>query len=475
MEDRHILKDKEVAYLKQVNLEHPELFEKRDSIDNAAVLESVGITLPNKDNLPLGFVKLWPQDFIVEEISPSGEIYTIERKNLLSDGISSINPEHQTIYATLVKCGVSTLEAIDEMARIAGCNQNQITYAGIKDKDAITAQRISFRNVPFEQIQTIVSPHFFLKDVESGKGVMAKGMLHGNRFSILVRTEPTFQNSDQFASFIANLTRVKQQGFYNFYYLQRFGVPRNSSFRWGISILKGDYKKAVYEFFTVTTSRELGFVKNTRAQLAEHFGAWNTILSILEPMPLIFEIETKMARHLKENPEDYIGALKQVPDQTMLWIYGISSYLFNRQLSRYSATFAVPPKKLSLFLNRNIQDWMPYKSDLAALGIMPPPFENLRHFPHIKLMHRDVDTMEQVTFSNANILDEGIKLQFSLSKGSYATTLLSHLFTIVGQFPINTIAHNQISPDDIHATTIEYFAPIIRSKLQEEESTSTEE
>ncbi len=467
MNDRSSLKKQELEHLRKVYAEHPELVEQYTFYDDEETLAKVGIRIPEKDSFPNGYLKLWPQDFIVEEIGLDGTVYTIEYERTLNEGVYAVKPGDQTIYATLVKCGVSTIEAIDEILKITGALPEQIQYAGIKDKDAITAQRISFRNIPLEKIAPIRSPHFFLKDVASGKGAVGKSELKGNRFTILVRTESGFPTSDSFYVFTKHLKMATQQGFYNFYYLQRFGNPRLNNYLVGLSILKGDYKKAVHDAITLSGSRENAYFKNLRYKLSGCFGDWKMMESLMSPLPLIFGTELKMVRHLLNTPDDYIGALNSIRDQVQLWVYAISSFVFNQKISDLIARDFEIPSELPLLLSREKNDWAPYTDSLKELDIFPPPFHHLRPFPFLQLRHRTVPAVEQATFHDAQIIPEGIVLSFTLNKGGYATTLLSHMFNITSGFPPPDISSDLALPRDTLGPCLEYFKDSIRPKNQD--------
>jgi tRNA(Glu) U13 pseudouridine synthase TruD len=336
-----------------------------------------------------------------------------------------------------------------------------------KDRDAITAQRISFRDVPIEKIQNIHSHHFFLKDVVSGKGIAQKGDLTGNRFTILIRTERHFTETSQFGFFTKHLKEVKDQGFYNFYYLQRFGqefgTSRINNYIWALSILKGDYKQAVYDFLVSTSERELSYFKHIRGIIGTHFGEWEYIHNLLSALPLIFATELKIVSYLVDHPTDFIGALHTVDDQIRLWVYSISSFLFNRFISDSTLQGTSVLQKLPLFLSTNPDEWMHYAKTLRAWDVFPPPFKNFQPFRFIELKTRMVSTKESVVFHGADVEPEGIKLTFSLSKGSYATSLLAHIFNLVSGKPLDSMSTNEVIPHD-QSRTIDFFRPVIQSK-----------
>ena len=47
-------------------------------VDSPEFLETLGISFDDEKNFPKGYLKLWPQDFVVEEISKDGSIETVD-------------------------------------------------------------------------------------------------------------------------------------------------------------------------------------------------------------------------------------------------------------------------------------------------------------------------------------------------------------------------------------------------------------
>lgn len=431
---REKIKEKELKFLRAEYKKYPKLFERETFVDNSKFLEKFGVFFKNKENLPLGYLKLWPQDFIVEEISRDEEIQTIKIENFF-DKKRPFSEEEPTIYATLVKCGLSTIEAIEEIASFSKIKEGGIQFAGIKDKDALTSQLISFRKISIDALKKVNSPYLFLKNIYSGKGVMEIGGLKGNEFTVLIRAD--FSQKEKFSESLKNIGR---EGFYNYFYLQRFGTPRLINFYWGLFILRGEYEKAVLSFLCSPGLRELPYFKNLREEIKKNFGGWKKIEEILEPFPLIFQNERKIINYLKEHPKDFIGALNQIPKQIQLWIFAYASRLFNKKLSFYLRNKVEPPSKMPLILSPDKRDWLFYKEFLKENKIFSMPFKNTKPFPDVQWKKREIKTKEKVEIHQIKIIPEGVILNFTLAKAAYATTFLAHLFNLVSGLPPKNIS-----------------------------------
>jgi len=456
--------------LKEAIRRWPRLFETQTFIDSQNYLEKYGIFIPEKKKFPLGYLKLWPQDFIVEEISFNDELQTVFPDKFLHKKKDFL-PEDPIIYATLAKCGLSTLEAVEELAKtldlkpkgtagtafqdISSAAQN-IKFAGIKDKHAITSQLISIKTGNIENLHLVSSPNFFIKNVFSGKKELYLGGLRANQFTILIRTGSDFKKEE----FSGRLKEIEKNGFYNFFYLQRFGVPRLINPYCGLYVLRGEYEKAILTAICRPGERELPYLQNLRKEIEKLWGKWETIEEILEFFPLTFQNERKMISYLIENPTDFVGALNQIPRVLHLWLSSFSSLLFNKLFSSYLQKGEKPPETLPLFLDRAEKSWLPYKDLLNQTGVFSVAFalKNLKPFPQIILGRKKQKTVQEIKIISQKIIPQGVILNFILPKGCYATTFLSHLFNLVSgnlpkkfsNLPIDTKANlNQPSLEEI--------------------------
>jgi len=462
--NRNELEEKEIRFLAQEYKKSPQLFEKEIYIDSPEFLKKFGIFIKGKEKNPLGYIKLWPQDFIVEEIEKNGTKQSIGAGDFF-DKNQGFSEKDATIYATLVKCGLSTIEAVDEISSLLKIDKKQIRFAGIKDKDAISSQLISLRKVKIQNLQEINSPYFFLKNIYSGKGIVEIGSLKGNEFTVLVRTDNYFQKN----KLIENLHNIEEGGFYNFFYLQRFGTPRLINFHWGLFILKGEYQKAILSYLCSPGEREIPYFINLRKEIKEGFGNWSKIEKILEPYPLIFHNENKIIAYLKNNPRDFIGAINQIPEQIQLWLFAYASLLFNKKLSSYLKENIKPPSKLPLILSDDKKDWLFYRKFLKKDGVVSILFDNLKPFPYVRWQKREIKTKEKAEILNYKIIPEGVILDFMLPKAAYATTFLAHLFNLTSGLPPKNIFPH---PIDTKATlgeesleaTLNQFKNVIHSK-----------
>lgn len=403
----------------------PELF-KAKVIPEKELLARIGINYPFTIR-PKGYLRLFPQDFIVEELSENNELSEIEPK----ETHTSPQTVPFTIFANLVKVGISTAETILYLSRYLETRPEKIHTSGLKDIKAVTSQKIAFPNVDdrtLERIKDLFNPNFFLTNFSFGKGTIVPGQLSGNRFTIFIRTGKELEKQ----LFLENLEMIRNKGFLNFYHTQRFGTPRFLSHILGRLIAEGNYQKAITTFLFEPGLKGIPLIDNIRMEAKKFFPNWKRVEKPFQELPYTFRNELRLISYLKQNPNNLIGALFFIKDQTTIWVYAFSSYLFNLLISLDGELKL--PEKIPLFLSNDLRDLQIYK---LLSGEETGNFQNnLKPFPFIVLKRRFIKTRVYPQKILFKVLPEGLILSFILEKGAYATNFLMNLFEIETGEPI---------------------------------------
>lgn len=395
-------------------------------ITEKGIFDVIGIKT-YADRVP-GYIRHYPADFIVEEVPLDGRICMVEPTEQ-GKKISPSFPAH--IGCNLVKVGISTYDALNLLAKVLGIKPGRITYAGLKDVNALTSQRIVFLDANaelFEKIKAIQYPNLFLTNFSVEQKGLSLGELKGNRFTIFLRTNGETDKQWLFK----NLVKIKQRGFLNFYFTQRFGVPRFTSHILGKLILEKKYQETIFTFFTKPGLQETPLIKSKRKEAEKYFGDWKKMEEIFSELPFTFRNELQLLPYLKENPDDYLGALIFFKDQTKFWVYAYSSYLFNQVLSSTESNL---PEKLPLLLSDHPEDREVYRSMLEKDGIINL-YKSILPFRFLELARRFVKTRVLPDEISVKIVPEGVALSFILDKGAYATAFLSNFFEIKDGMPL---------------------------------------
>ena len=111
-----------------------------------------------------------PEDFIVEELP----LYEPSQTGTHT-------------YFSIRKRNLSTLEAINRIARELQVPTRDVGYAGLKDKNAITTQVLSVEDIAPERILKIEQPAIEVLWAERHTHKLRVGHLRGNRFELTLR------------------------------------------------------------------------------------------------------------------------------------------------------------------------------------------------------------------------------------------------------------------------------------------------
>src|SRR3989338_3914028 len=218
-------------------------------------------------------IKRIPEDFIVKEIS------NVKIHN------------GQYAYFTLKKTSCATVGALEVLSQKFNIPLKNFGFAGNKDKNAVTEQKISiFRGS--KNFENAILKNIQLKYLGNGKGPISLGDLDGNEFIITIRNLGKEEIEKM------KLIENKNIKIPNLYGPQRFS--KNNRFV-GKAIVKRDFGKA--------------------ADL------------VLENNGII---EDKIREYLNSNKNDYAGALRLIAPKTLrLFVHSYQSFLFNEIAEKY--------------------------------------------------------------------------------------------------------------------------------------------
>jgi len=403
----------ETELLNSLKAEFPEKFIQKDVIENDSLLKKFGINIPGKENFSEVFLKMFPQDFIVEEVDVDNILHSAGKAEEEKTG------NGRYVGATLVKCGMSTLEVVHDIAEKLEIDSKNISYAGIKDKKAITSQKIVLPGKFKEALLNIKSDNYFIKDIHDTLQPLSPGNLKANQFTILLRTNEKVNIENQ-------LKNVEKNGFKNFYYLQRFGSPRLLSQKYGYYMVKGLYDKLIESVLFEKGIFEIDYFIELREKARKQAPNWASVKEVFKDLPTVLKTEHRLLDALIKNDGNAIASLCEIRDQTQMWAYAFASLLFNN-LASVSDDKVLP---LCLTLNGRVHDI--YRDIYKIININREEFKNIKNFPFINLTDRKVDVFSSVEIKKVEVVEGlGIVLQFVLPKGAYATTLLSNFVNIV--------------------------------------------
>jgi TruD family tRNA pseudouridine synthase len=416
----------------------PELF-RMPPHDNNRLLPGLGITAYER-GLPRGLIKYSPLDFIVEEIRPDGEVVRVDEEATVGTAFGSV------VFADMTKVGLSTLDAAHRLAEALNIPVEQVGWAGVKDMEAVTAQRISLQEVSAEQVAQLRVPAILLNNIHAGNEPMPIGSLSGNRFTLLIRTRPDAGLTQDWLE--ERVAQVGRSGVLNFFGPQRFNWPRPLAHEFGKKLLRGDWKGTVRGVLTLDCPYEPTYAAALRYQASGQYGNWQAMLETFQALPFTFRTEISMLEAMLATPGEsqYEAAIRAVPLQAKYWAQAYGSRLTNLVLSEYGNSGTTPPEQIPLTLTHNKKSWDTYRKWLVKDGTAKY-IANLKPLEFIRIAKSPrIPAVVHPVFHAYQVVPQGVILSFDLPKGAYATTALMSFFDLLTGPP---------TPDWINRETID--------------------
>ena len=416
-------RDQQQQRLAGLQAKHPEKFSRPTSINPDDILQHIGIT--GLSARPSGYIRLFPTDFIVEELCHDHQTAAIEPAAFDPD----VDLTQPTLYADLVKIALGTPEAVQQLAMALHVQPEKIGYAGIKDASAITSQRISIRGANWNKVNQDLITNFFVKPQHAGKGAIAVGQLQGNKFTILIRTDAP-ANEQALADRISNLA---QSGYANFYGVQRFG-HRLLNPQLGRLLCQGRFSDAIKMFLIQPGPFDTPIYREVRQAAAKSYGDWPAMRQAFDLLAYSLRHECTVLETLIDHPGNNLKALMSIQDQVRFWIYGYVSFLVNHLLSHARQQPNSVPSPLPLPLSGPEADQL-YRSYLNKHAINDYA-KHLSQLPYFQQKERSIQPYIKPQLHHIKSVPAGVILSFTLPKASYATTFLLSLFNLYEGTPV---------------------------------------
>jgi len=397
-----------------------------------------------------GQIKRRYTDFVVEEVREDGRVCTVKRFNEEGTHLEErIKVPKQTegveqLHLDLEKINKDMNFTIRQLARYLQCSNRRISYAGMKDKRAVTCQRISIFQPNVERLEAFGSRGIQLRNPGWEKERLELGLLKGNKFTITVRDIDLPQ--EEIEKKIKTCFKEMKNGIANYFGEQRFGGIRQITHRVGKEFLKGRFKEGVMLYLTHTVDGEQEEIKKARERLYET-GDFAEATRLFPPK---FRYERSMIHHLCKYPNDFVGAFGKLPKKLRyLFTHAYQSYLFNLIIEERIA-HGIGLKKIEgdiLIDNVPTAQLFGFESEFTK-GKLGEIEKKILKEEEISLEEFRVKKMAEISSKGTRkaivLFPEKLKLveikndefypeklcatiSFELSKGNYATTVLEEI------------------------------------------------
>ena len=248
-----------------------------------------------------GKIRIQPEDFEVSEL-------------ISKRATNSISAESGYAVYKLKKKKIDTNHALSGIFRKTGVRLKSL---GLKDASAITEQ---FAGSPHKgkPIEDFSTEKYSLRKIGFTKKPLSKKDMIGNNFKIQISN-----CSDGLCAFI------EHNHVLNFYGYQRFGSKRPVTHLIGKAILQRDFDKAVDLILSFTSTYDS--VENT--EIREKLSDKTNYVKYFDKVPFQMDIERIVLKEMIDH-DDSIRAIRAIPlALRRFYIQAYQSFIFNQSLS----------------------------------------------------------------------------------------------------------------------------------------------
>ena len=269
-------------------------------------------------------LKQLPEDFQVEELT-------------------HVVPAGQGAFALyrLDKSGWATPDAIQAIRRRWGLDLQRVSYGGLKDRHATTAQYLTIyrghqRGLTHHQLKLKylgqTTTPFTSKDIDA------------NRFCLTLRAvrEREIEQAEQ------AIRELTKDGVPNYFDDQRFGSVGEKSDFVARRLILGEYEQALRLALTLPYEFDRAAERKEKEYLDAHWGEWKKCKEKLSRGHA-----RSLVDYLVSHPTDFKGATARLrPDLRGLYLSAYQSHLWNRMLAKWLVRFCRPEQIVELHLRR---------------------------------------------------------------------------------------------------------------------------
>jgi tRNA pseudouridine13 synthase len=355
------------------------------------------------------------------------------------------------VYLIVEKRGITTMEAIHRIARHLNVSERTIGYAGMKDAAGVTRQTVSIEHIKPEAVAGVELDGLKIVSACRHTNKLKLGHLKGNRFHIVIRGIAAHAHEIVPAA----LKILEQRGVPNYFGYQRYGSQGNSHLI-GAAMIRRDWRGA--------TDRLVGepeAVRDEQWRAGIEAYQQGDLVRALEQFPRHCRSEREVLQRLISRPDGFERAFAAIhPRLKKLYLSAFQSWLFDQVVKhRIEYIDAILPGDLAwkhingacfLVEDADLEAERAVNLEISASGPMfgckmkqpaGKPLEIERQIldnEHIGPSDFDMEgglrmegerrplriPLEKPSF---RIEADRLELEFSLVKGSYATSLIREI------------------------------------------------
>ncbi len=273
-----------------------------------------------------GRLKDSPEDFVVEEIGLDGTVFG------LGSRVSRPDEPGRFVHFVLEKRNWTTMFAVKELAKKLRAGPKRFGFAGSKDRCAVTTQLMSVEGVDKAAVASLAIKDMRINGAWKAKERVTLGALSGNRFAVKVRGA-----ADGADAVVEKINSELGGKFPNYFGEQRFGTNSRNTHVVGEMLVRGRAGDAAMEFLCGGAGGRGGGAMETNKEAKaarDELRGSGDFAAALKNYPKHLKLERTMLAHLAGKPDDFAGAFRALPRQTLLlFVHAFQSHIFNALLS----------------------------------------------------------------------------------------------------------------------------------------------
>ncbi|NPA86461.1 MAG: tRNA pseudouridine(13) synthase TruD [Candidatus Diapherotrites archaeon] len=351
-----------------------------------------------------GYIKEYPEDFVVEEEGPLGKAELKILKGEKAEKEPRGGGEY--LHVVLEKRDWDLNDLIREIARRLKIGRDRISFAGTKDKYALTAQWISLWRVKWSELSSLSIKDAAFHSPIYRKRKLRRGDLFGNWFQVRIRGCTPGEVPELFLNYFGH---------------QRFGSYRFVSHLIGKELLRENYEGALWTYLTHTSPWEPEETRAARERLKKE----RDLRAALEYFPARLRKEGALIQRYLETGDPRRAMFSLPKNLISLFLHAYQSFLFNKMLSRRVdeevpdlGETGIVPGYLSRF-SEGLQGKVE-REVLDEEGVDLSLFKRWKRFGTQGDRRKLIERVR-------NLSQRGSTLSFFLEKGTYATSYLREI------------------------------------------------
>lgn len=382
-------------------------------------------------------IRRQPADFLVEEVLTSEATGAI---------LELPGPKRSIAVFRLTKRSLSTPEAASKFAKSLGAKPGDVSYAGLKDKHALTNQILTVGSLrdPMRlarQTGDLETDGFAATLIGWTSQHAAAAWIESNQFEIVIRSLDA-SDVDTVGRAIESFRDPRDPSrllLVNEFGEQRFGSARHGQGFAAPLLIAGDFENALKLLIGTPARKDSGARRTLTRALAGKWGSWDEVLLEAPKCP------ERRAIEALASGGDFRAAFQALPEftQTMA-VESYQSWLWNRIAQRLLAD--TPPERRADLHDLSLptfgpgvvlaEPWAAAAREVLAEQKLDPEamrIPGLRR-PRFGVAERPLFMSVSACALSAPFPDElaparstkpwAIRLSFTLPRGSYATVLL---------------------------------------------------